>query len=91
MWHFGFIGRELSGDFTSLEKPLGRASVRAKPVISTSFAFQAAGKIIGLGNRAYSFQDMAADMGKIGYPPEIIGYAEPWIVAPGDLVAIKVR
>jgi len=26
-----------------------------------------------------------------GYPPEIIGYAEPWIVAPGDAVAIKVR
>lgn len=22
---------------------------------------------------------------------EIIGYAEPWIVAPGDSVAIKVR
>lgn len=25
------------------------------------------------------------------YPPEIIGYAEPWIVAPGDRVEIKVR
>ena len=25
------------------------------------------------------------------YPPEIIGYAEPWIVGPGDSVAIKVR
>lgn len=25
------------------------------------------------------------------YPAEIIGYAEPWIVAPGDTVAIKVR
>lgn len=23
--------------------------------------------------------------------PEIIGYAEPWIVAPGDNVEIKVR
>jgi len=31
-----------------------------------------------------------ADIGKDGYPPEIIGYAEPWIVAPGDEVAIKV-
>lgn len=34
---------------------------------------------------------MAADLRKDGYPPEIIGYAEPWIVAPGDSVAIKVR
>lgn len=25
-----------------------------------------------------------------GYPSEIIGYAEPWIVGPGDEVAIKV-
>ncbi|CAO2655159.1 Nn.00g102230.m01.CDS01 [Neocucurbitaria sp. VM-36] len=25
-----------------------------------------------------------------GQPPEIIGYAEPWIVAPGDSVAIKI-
>lgn len=25
-----------------------------------------------------------------GYPPEIIGYAEPWIVSPGDKVDIKV-
>jgi hypothetical protein len=25
-----------------------------------------------------------------GYPSEIIGYAEPWIVAPGESVAIKV-
>lgn len=33
----------------------------------------------------------ANDVQKDGYPPEIIGYAEPWIVAPGDLVAIKVR
>lgn len=24
------------------------------------------------------------------YPPEIIGYAEPWIVSPGETVAIKV-
>ncbi|KAH8803361.1 hypothetical protein F5884DRAFT_739703 [Xylogone sp. PMI_703] len=27
---------------------------------------------------------------KSPYPPEIIGYAEPWIVAPGDSVAIKI-
>ncbi|TID25381.1 hypothetical protein E2P81_ATG04481 [Venturia nashicola] len=33
---------------------------------------------------------MTAELGKHGYPPEIIGYAEPWIVAPGDSVAIKV-
>ena len=25
-----------------------------------------------------------------GYPPEILGYAEPWIATPGDDVAIKV-
>ncbi len=25
-----------------------------------------------------------------GYPAEITGYAEPWIVSPGDTVAIKV-
>lgn len=31
------------------------------------------------------------EIGKEGYPPEIIGYAEPWIVAPGEPVAIKVR
>jgi hypothetical protein len=24
------------------------------------------------------------------YPPEITGYAEPWIASPGDKVAIKV-
>ena len=30
------------------------------------------------------------ELGKEGYPPEIIGYAEPWIVSPGDSVAIKV-
>jgi hypothetical protein len=24
------------------------------------------------------------------YPPEITGYAEPWIVSPGSTVAIKV-
>lgn len=24
------------------------------------------------------------------YPPEIIGYAEPWIVNPGDEVDVKV-
>lgn len=29
-------------------------------------------------------------VGQEGYPPEVIGYAEPWIVAPGDTVAIKV-
>jgi hypothetical protein len=28
---------------------------------------------------------------KGGYPAEIVGYAEPWIVTPGDTVAIKVR
>jgi hypothetical protein len=33
----------------------------------------------------------ATSVEKIGYPAEIIGYAEPWIVAPGDSVAIKVR
>ncbi|KAH8784885.1 hypothetical protein F5883DRAFT_672081 [Diaporthe sp. PMI_573] len=27
---------------------------------------------------------------KGGYPAEIVGYAEPWIVTPGDTVAIKV-
>jgi len=26
-----------------------------------------------------------------GYPAEIIGYAEPWIVSPGDQVHIKVN
>lgn len=26
-----------------------------------------------------------------GYPEEITGYAEPWIVKPGDTVAIKVK
>jgi hypothetical protein len=25
------------------------------------------------------------------YPKEIIGYAEPWIVDPGEFVDIKVR
>lgn len=25
------------------------------------------------------------------YPPEIIGYADPWIVSPGDDVEVKVR
>ncbi|EXJ86338.1 hypothetical protein A1O3_03289 [Capronia epimyces CBS 606.96] len=25
-----------------------------------------------------------------GYPPEITGYAEPWIVSPGDQVSIKI-
>ncbi|CAG9990303.1 unnamed protein product [Clonostachys byssicola] len=29
-----------------------------------------------------------ADSGS--YPPEIVGYAEPWIAAPGDSVAIKI-
>ncbi|OAL39952.1 hypothetical protein AYO20_00865 [Fonsecaea nubica] len=29
-------------------------------------------------------------VGKEGYPPEVIGYAEPWIVSPGESVAIKV-
>ncbi|KIW81561.1 hypothetical protein Z517_04587 [Fonsecaea pedrosoi CBS 271.37] len=29
-------------------------------------------------------------VGTEGYPPEIIGYAEPWIVSPGESVAIKV-
>lgn len=29
--------------------------------------------------------------GSGGYPPEIIGYTEPWIVAPGDTIAVKVR
>lgn len=24
------------------------------------------------------------------YPSEIIGYAEPWVVSPGDTVALKV-
>ena len=33
----------------------------------------------------------AVDITEDGNPPEIIGYAEPWIVAPGDSVAIKVR
>jgi hypothetical protein len=32
----------------------------------------------------------AADNGKESYPPEVIGYAEPWVVAPGESVAIKV-
>jgi len=32
----------------------------------------------------------AVRVGEEGYPPEIIGYAQPWIVAPGDSVAIKV-
>ncbi|KAL1852540.1 hypothetical protein Daus18300_012138 [Diaporthe australafricana] len=32
----------------------------------------------------------ASDVEKGEYPPEIIGYAEPWIAAPGDTVAIKV-
>lgn len=32
----------------------------------------------------------ATDIENAGHPPEIIGYAEPWIVAPGDSVAIKV-
>jgi hypothetical protein len=26
-----------------------------------------------------------------GYPAEIIGYADPWIVSPGDSVDIKVN
>lgn len=40
----------------------------------------------------YRVAQMAAtDVEGGGYPPEIIGYAEPWIVAPGDSVAIKVR
>jgi len=25
------------------------------------------------------------------YPPEIIGYVEPWIVSPGETVAVKVQ
>ncbi|OKL63373.1 hypothetical protein UA08_01695 [Talaromyces atroroseus] len=33
---------------------------------------------------------MAINIENGGYPPEIIGYAEPWIVAPGDSVAIKI-
>lgn len=34
-----------------------------------------------------------ADLGTHGgeNTAEILGYAEPWIVAPGDTVAIKVR
>lgn len=36
-------------------------------------------------------QDMdSSSIGEEGYPPEIIVYAEPWIVAPGDSVAIRV-
>ncbi|KAI1614982.1 hypothetical protein EDD37DRAFT_591039 [Exophiala viscosa] len=31
-----------------------------------------------------------SDVGKESYPPEIIGYAEPWIVAPGEPIAIKI-
>lgn len=34
---------------------------------------------------------MSANGGPTGCAPEIIGYAEPWIVAPGDTVEIKVR
>jgi hypothetical protein len=30
------------------------------------------------------------DVAPAGYPAEIIGYAEPWIVSPGDTVDIKV-
>ncbi|KAF2096216.1 hypothetical protein NA57DRAFT_67751 [Rhizodiscina lignyota] len=33
---------------------------------------------------------VAIDAEKGGYLPEIIGYAEPWIAAPGDSVAIKI-
>ncbi|XXH02478.1 hypothetical protein Hte_008854 [Hypoxylon texense] len=33
---------------------------------------------------------MATNDKESGYSPEIIGYAEPWIVAPGDEVAIKI-
>ncbi|KIX99209.1 uncharacterized protein Z520_04785 [Fonsecaea multimorphosa CBS 102226] len=30
------------------------------------------------------------DVAPAGYPAEIIGYAEPWIVSPGDAVEIKI-
>lgn len=57
-------------------------------------AFQTLSKALKVNFKIPSYltlQDMSVNSEADDSVPEIIGYADPWIVAPGDDVEIKVR